>query len=65
MDTLSNGAQIAIIAVVGLLFLFIVFIAVIAMFYKKIPQGEALVKTGFGGTAVAFDKGMYVIPVSA
>ncbi|WP_299123916.1 flotillin family protein [uncultured Tenacibaculum sp.] len=63
MDTLSNGAQIAIIAVVGLLFLFIVFIAVIAMFYKKIPQGEALVKTGFGGTAVAFDKGMYVIPV--
>ncbi|WP_299109272.1 flotillin family protein [uncultured Tenacibaculum sp.] len=63
METLSNGAQIAIIAVVGILFLFIVFIAVIAMFYKKIPQGEALVKTGFGGTAVAFDKGMYVIPV--
>lgn len=63
MDSLSTGAQIVIIAVVGILFLIIVFIAIIAMFYKKIPQGEALIKTGFGGTAVAFDKGMYVIPV--
>ncbi|MFD0962644.1 flotillin family protein [Pseudofulvibacter geojedonensis] len=63
MDTLSTGAQIAIFAVVGVIFLFIVFIAIIAMFYKKIAQGQALVKTGFGGTAVAFDKGMYVIPV--
>ncbi|OSY87915.1 Band 7 family protein [Tenacibaculum holothuriorum] len=45
---------------VSLVFLFVIFIA---LFYKKIPQGEALVKTGFGGTAVAFDKGMYVIPV--
>ena len=63
MDSLGTGAQIAIIAVVGILFLVIVFIAIIAMFYKKIPQGEALIKTGFGGTAVAFDKGMYVIPV--
>lgn len=33
------------------------------MFYKKIPQGEALVRTGFGGTKVASDKGMYVVPV--
>jgi len=63
MDTLSLGAQIAIYFVVGIIFLFIVFIAIIAMFYKKIAQGQALVKTGFGGTAVAFDKGMYVIPV--
>ncbi len=63
MESLGTGAQIAIIAIVGVLFLIIVFIAIIAMFYKKIPQGEALIKTGFGGTAVAFDKGMYVIPV--
>jgi len=63
MDTLNLGAQIAIYFVVGIIFLFIVFIAIIAMFYKKIAQGQALVKTGFGGTAVAFDKGMYVIPV--
>lgn len=63
MDTLSSTAQIIIIALVGVIFLFLVFIAIIAMFYKKIPQGEALIRTGFGGTAVAFDKGMYVIPV--
>jgi len=63
MDTLSFGAQIFIYFIVAIIFLFIVFIAIIAMFYKKIAQGQALVKTGFGGTAVAFDKGMYVIPV--
>jgi len=33
------------------------------MFYKKIPQGKAIVRTGVGGSKVAFNKGMYVIPV--
>jgi uncharacterized membrane protein YqiK len=33
------------------------------MFYKKIPQGKAIVRSGVGGTKVAFNKGMYVIPV--
>ncbi len=47
----------------GLASLIVMFVIFIALFYKKIPQGEALVKTGFGGTAVAFDKGMYVVPV--
>lgn len=47
----------------GLLFLGIVIIACIAMFYRKIPQGQALVRTGFGGTKIASDKGMYMIPV--
>ena len=46
-----------------LLFLVILYFAIIAMFYKKVPQGQALVRTGFGGTKVATDKGMYVIPV--
>lgn len=31
--------------------------------YKKVSQGKALVRTGAGGTKVAFDKGMFVIPV--
>ncbi|GFD82919.1 MULTISPECIES: SPFH domain-containing protein [Tenacibaculum] len=49
---------------VGLiLFLIILYFAIIAMFYKKVPQGQALIRTGFGGTKVATDKGMYVIPV--
>mgnify|MGYP001791276235 CR=1 FL=1 len=47
----------------GLVSLIIFGFILIAAFYKKIPQGEALVKTGFGGTKVAFDKGMYVVPV--
>jgi uncharacterized membrane protein YqiK len=45
------------------LFLVIVYFAIIAMFYKKVHQGQALVRTGFGGTRVATDKGLYVVPV--
>lgn len=46
-----------------LLFLIIVYFAVVAMFYKKVPQGKALVRTGRKGTKVATDSGLYVIPV--
>lgn len=46
-----------------LFFLVIVYFAIIAMFYKKVHQGQALVRTGFGGTMVATDKGLYVVPV--
>ncbi|MEE2770988.1 MAG: SPFH domain-containing protein [Bacteroidota bacterium] len=45
------------------LFLIVVYFAIIAMFYKKVPQGRAIVRTGFGGTKVATDKGLYVVPV--
>lgn len=49
----------------------IVFVAVVffltifllASWYKKVPQGQALVRTGSGGNKVAFDRGMMVIPV--
>ncbi len=44
-------------------FLLFAFLVVLSSFYKKIPQGKAIVRTGFGGTKVAFNKGMYVIPV--
>ncbi len=46
-----------------ILFLIITYFAIIALFYKKVPQGEALVRTGFKGTKVATDKGLYVVPV--
>ncbi len=46
-----------------ILFLIIIYFAIIALFYKKVPQGEALVRTGFKGTKVATDKGLYVVPV--
>lgn len=38
-------------------------LAMLASWYKKIPQGQALVRTGSGGTKVAFDRGMLVVPV--
>ncbi|SFC09825.1 Uncharacterized membrane protein YqiK, contains Band7/PHB/SPFH domain [Zunongwangia mangrovi] len=47
----------------GFIFLVVVYFAIIAMFYKKVPQGRAIVRTGFGGTKVATDKGLYVVPV--
>lgn len=44
----------------------VVFLGIIAMFaswYKKVPQGQALVRTGSGGSKVEFDKGMFVVPI--
>ena len=46
-----------------ILFLIIVYFAIVAMFYKKVPQGKALVRTGRKGTRVGTDEGIYVIPV--
>jgi uncharacterized membrane protein YqiK len=41
----------------------IIYFVIVAMFYKKVPQGQALVRTGRKGTKVATDKGLYVVPV--
>ena len=54
---------IVLIAVGAVVFIIIAFFVVLSMFYKKIPQGKAIVRTGVGGSNVAFNKGMYVIPV--
>lgn len=56
-------SSVLVILAIILVFLVFGFFALLALFYKKIPQGQALVRTGFGGTAIAFDKGMYVIPI--
>lgn len=56
-------SSLSVLIVSSVLFLALVYVAVIAMFYKKIPQGQALVRTGLGGIKIATDKGMYVIPV--
>ncbi|GAA4826902.1 flotillin family protein [Algivirga pacifica] len=37
-------------------------LAMIAKFYKKVPQGKALVRTGMGGLKVSF-QGIIVVPV--
>ena len=47
----------------GIVFLIFIVLFAFATFYKKIPQGKAIVRTGVGGGKVAFNKGMYVIPV--
>lgn len=50
--------------VIGILALMLFgFIAVLVSWYKKVPQGQAIVRTGQGKTKVAFDEGMFVIPV--
>lgn len=59
----GGTTSIVLIAVGVLVFLFFGFLVVLSSFYKKIPQGKAIVRTGFGGTKVAFNKGMYVIPI--
>lgn len=59
---MENITQIIGIGVGLILFLIIIYFAIIALFYKKVPQGEALVRTGFKGTKVATDKGLYVVP---
>src|SRR5690606_40322800 len=47
----------------GIVFLIFILLFAFATFYKKIPQGKAIVRTGVGGGKVAFNKGMYVIPI--
>jgi len=60
---MENVSQFIGIGIGLILFLIIIYFAIIALFYKKVPQGEALVRTGFKGTKVATDKGLYVVPV--
>lgn len=47
----------------GIAFLVFIVLFAFATFYKKITQGKAIVRTGVGGGKVAFNKGMYVIPI--
>ncbi|BAV04973.1 Uncharacterized membrane protein YqiK, contains Band7/PHB/SPFH domain [Filimonas lacunae] len=47
----------------GIVFLLFIVLFAFATFYKKIPQGKAIVRTGVGGGKVAFNKGMYVVPI--
>jgi len=51
-------------AVVGIAIAVTIFITIliVARWYKKVPQGKALIRTGFGGLTVSFN-GMVVVPV--
>lgn len=48
---------------IGLLVIFLGFLLLVARAHKKVPQGKALIRTGFGGAKVALDSGMFVIPI--
>jgi len=63
IEGLSGVSGIILLALGIIVFLVITFFVVLSMFYKKIPQGKAIVRTGVGGSKVAFNKGMYVVPV--
>lgn len=60
MGTLGG---LTLLAIGGIAFLLFIILFSFATFYKKIPQGKAIVRTGVGGGKVAFNKGMYVIPI--
>lgn len=60
MDVLGG---ISLLLIGGIIFFFFIILFAFASFYKKIPHGKAIVRTGVGGGKVAFNKGMYVIPV--
>lgn len=60
MDVLGG---ISLLLIGGIVFFFLIILFAFASFYKKIPHGKAIVRTGVGGGKVAFNKGMYVIPV--
>ncbi|NBP70367.1 MAG: flotillin family protein, partial [Cytophagia bacterium] len=47
----------------GIVFVILILLFAFANFYKKIPHGQAIVRTGVGGGKVAFNAGMYVIPI--
>ncbi len=55
--------QLSMLGLGGIIFIVVVYIASVAMFYKKIPQGKALVRTGRKGAQVATAKGIWVVPV--
>lgn len=55
--------DIVLIVLIAVVSLILIVLFAFATFYKKIPQGKAIVRTGVGGSKVAFNKGMYVIPI--
>ncbi|MEM0999667.1 MAG: flotillin family protein [Bacteroidota bacterium] len=58
-DVFGNTILIVAVAVVVLTFLIV---ALVLSWYKKVPQGKAIVRTGVGGTKVTFN-GMTVVPI--
>ncbi len=54
---------IALIVLGAILLLFIVSAVFIASFFKKVPQGKAIIRSGMGDLKVSYNKGIFVIPL--
>lgn len=57
------GFTILMIVLGGIVVILLGFILLVARAHKKVPQGKALIRTGFGGAKVALDSGIFVIPI--
>ncbi|WP_367388619.1 SPFH domain-containing protein [Lewinella sp. LCG006] len=55
------GSMINLLVGVGVL-LFFGFLVMLVKWYRKVPQGKAIIATGLRGTRVAFENGLMVIP---
>lgn len=56
------ATSILIIIIVIAALIFLSSLAMIKSWYKKVPQGKGLIRTGSGGIVVAIDKGMFAVP---
>lgn len=59
---MSTPIQIAMVAVGLIIAAVVIYVLLISLFYRKVKQGKALVRTGYGAIKVAF-KGMWVVPL--
>ncbi|MEM1214963.1 MAG: flotillin family protein [Bacteroidota bacterium] len=59
----ADIASMTLLTILGFaLFVFIGFLVMLISWYRKVPQGKAIIKTGVGGTKVATENGILVIP---
>ena len=57
------GIELVIVILAALVILILGVLIFIAKTHRKVPQGKAIVRTGFGGSRVAYDTGIFVVPV--
>lgn len=60
LQAFTSAVQIGVIIFIGVLFGMLL---LLARWYKKVPQGKAIIATGLRKTRVAFENGLLVIPV--
>ncbi len=63
MITLSIMTSVVAVIVIVIVVVIVGTLAMMAKWYKKPIHGKALVRSGKGGTKIAFEKGFFVIPV--